>query len=101
MLDSQSTYQLVNTLDNSPRILFWRLDEFLVMVAPALIGVAIDSAILAFSGILLKYLYSQLIRSRPRGVLRHLAYWLLPCEFMRWSKRYERIPPSHLRELLL
>lgn len=92
---------ILKTLDNSPRILFWDLDEFLVMIAPLFIGMIVGSFLVMVSGILLKPAFSKAKRRFPRGRLQHRMYWLLPTKAFRRFGMIERLPASHIREFIL
>jgi conjugal transfer pilus assembly protein TraL len=92
---------LLKTLDNPPRILFWELDEFLVMLVPVFAGIAIGSLSLMVAGLVLKPVFSKMKRRHKSRSLQHQLYWLLPYSSFQRSGLLKRIPPSHIREVVL
>lgn len=94
-------HRVFSTLDNPPRILFWPLDEFLVMVGPAFVGFSIGYPLLLFLGFFAKPLYGRMKRKFPRGTLRHWLYWKLPAKAFGSSGPGSSFPPSYIREFLL
>lgn len=72
-------YVILRYLDNPVRILFWTIDEMLIVFAPIAIGF-----ISGFPGIsliiaTLGYLGLRYIKTHfGNGLLRHAIYWYLP-----------------------
>jgi conjugal transfer pilus assembly protein TraL len=100
-MNSENSYLVVKTLDNSPRFLFWTLDEFSIFCVPLLIGIGIGSVLIALSGIPLKYFYSKAKRKFPKGALMHQMYWNVPKIFFKHARVLQNTPESHKREFLL
>ena len=93
---------ILKTLDNQPRILFWELDEFLVMTVPVMLGIGVGSFLLMISGFIAKPFYSKIKRcNRRRRQLLHTLYWNLPHSTFVQLGALKRLPPSHKRELTL
>lgn len=89
--------QIFKTLDNASRILFWKLDEFFIMIIPIFLSIALGSFLIVFMAFI-KIPYNRLKkRFLPISVV-HYTYWYLPTRHMRHLKR---MPPSNQRELLL
>ena len=84
-----------------PRVLFWRVDEFAIIVVPIFLGLLIGSILFMTLGFLLKPFYSRLKKKYPRGTLKHKLYWHLPTSIVGKMGICQTIPPSHKRELLL
>jgi conjugal transfer pilus assembly protein TraL len=89
---------MFKTLDHPIRILFWTIDEFLVMAIPIFLGLCFGSIILILAAAILKPCHSKIKKKLPYGTLKHLLYWNLP---MKKMGRLKRLPSSHFRELLL
>jgi type IV conjugative transfer system protein TraL len=85
------------TLDHPSRILFWKLDEFFVMIVPIFLSLALGSLFMAF-GVFLKIPYKKLKKKFSHCSLMHHLYWYLPTKRLSHLKR---LPPSHQRELVL
>lgn len=94
-------HRVFSTLDNPPRILFWPLDVFLIMVGPAFVGLAIGFPLLILAGFIVKPLYQRLKRRYPRGSFRHRLYWQFPQKAFGSSGPGSSFPPSYIREYLL
>ena len=101
MNDRYSQYTIIKSLDNPPRMLFWRMDDFLIMAALFFVGLFLGSIFVAFSGVFFKYIYGKLREKYPKGRLQHQFYWILPYEtFIRFGK-FKNLPPSHKRDFIL
>lgn len=93
---------IIQTLDNSPRVLFWDMDEFLVLFSPLFIGVALGSILVMGVGFLAKPLYMKIKRRSKRGfIFRHRLYWLLPKSLFVSCGVLKRAPASYIRTLSL
>lgn len=88
-------------MDNTPRMLFWEIDEFILMAAPFFLGVAVGSVSVMLSGIVLKKFYSRWKKRCPRGVLRHTIYWNIPTHSLRVLGIFKRLPDSHERNFIV
>lgn len=97
----ENSYQVLKTIDNMPRILFWRVDEFSMLAIPFFLGVGLGSALVILSGPIIKYFYSKIIKKYPKGTFRHKLYWNLPKEVFDRSGKLKKLPPSHIREWTL
>lgn len=97
-MDNQST--IFKTMDNTPRILFWEIDDFLVMSAPFFMGILAGSICLMLSGIVLKKFYARWKKRYPRGLLRHTIYWHMPTKAVNKLGIFKRLPQSHKRDFL-
>ncbi|MBB63437.1 MAG: type IV conjugative transfer system protein TraL [Waddliaceae bacterium] len=92
--------RIIKTLDNQPRVLFWDVDEFLVLFLPLLLGIGIGSILIMLLGIPLKFVFSK--TKSKRGVpLKHRMYWMLPSDFLRKRKGIHNFPDSHIRDIVL
>lgn len=92
---------IIKTLDNPPRMLFWDLDEFLVMITPFFVGMILSSILVMVSGFFLKIAYSSLKKEGQKGPIRHRAYWLIPQGVNRSCGVLKKIPGSHIRRVVL
>jgi len=98
MQDHQYFYK---TLDNPIRVLFWTVDEFLILITPLFLSLCLGNVFLLFGGIILKPCYSKIKRKFPNGLFKHKLYWSLPHNFLERTGKTKHLPPSHVRELLL
>jgi type IV conjugative transfer system protein TraL len=90
--------RIYKTLDNTPRMFFWEIDEFFLMIVPLFIGIMIGSLLLMPSGLFLKWLYCRLKRRYPRGIIKHKFYSALPTSFFVMLGIYKGLPQSHKRK---
>ncbi len=95
----EKKHQLYKTLDNPLRVIFWSIDEFVLMVIPLMIGFMMASPFILLSGIFLKIVYSKFKKKFP--VLKHMIYWHLPTRRLRKQKIIKNLPSSHIREFML
>jgi|LakMenE01Jun11ns_1017448.scaffolds.fasta_scaffold9870780_1 type IV conjugative transfer system protein TraL len=99
-MEDISTYTVLKTLDNAPRFLFWDMDEFVLMVAPFILGMSISIFIMPL-GFILRYFYSKLKKRYSHGKLKHKLYRSLPKQLFEVVGVCGRCPPSHLRKFIV
>lgn len=92
--------KIYKTLDNVPRVLFWPIDEFLVLVIPMFLGVLIGSFLLMVLGIALKPFYMKAKKAFPKGSMIHRLYWRLPKSAFNRFNVLKRLPESCLRRFI-
>lgn len=93
---------ILQTLDNPLRILFWNFDEFMVMTLPIFLGIVLGSLTVMLLGVPVKVLYSRARKGSRRGVsLQHRLYWHLPTSTLNRAGVVKKLPPSHVRDILL
>ena len=96
---------IFKTLDNPIRILFWNLNEFVLMSIPILLGLysgnLLVMTLLFISAYALKGRYAKVQKRFPNGSFKHVLYWHMPPQCLRKLGKIRRLPPSHHRELLL
>lgn len=95
------SYIVVKTIDNTPRVLFWKIDEFFILIIPLCLGLVLGSILLFALGPLSKHYYSKMKKKYPRGTFKHRLYWMLPKQFFKRSRKLTKIPASHVRKLVL
>lgn len=86
---------IIKTLDNTPRLLFWKIDSFALVTIPFLIGSLFGSFLVMSQGVFIYLLYRRFKRRYPGLNIKHLAYWSLP------TGKKVLFPPSHKREYTL
>lgn len=87
-------------MDNTPRMLFWGVDEFMVMAIPFFLGIIFGSVVIMLSGFVVRNFFCRWKRRYPKGVIVHVFYWKLPTQaFMRFGA-FKSLPHSHLRDFL-
>jgi len=92
---------LYKSLDNPIRILFWSMDEFLVLATPFFLCLCFGNVLFLLGTVVAKPLYAKMKKKFPRGVFKHHIYWNLPKRALEKMGKIKRLPPSHCRELLL
>ncbi|PJD94543.1 MAG: type IV conjugative transfer system protein TraL [Parachlamydia sp.] len=100
-MNLENSFVVIKTIDNMPRVIFWRMDEFIVMILPFFIGVCLGSILVTISGPFLKYFYTKTLKKYPTGTLQHRLYWNLPKDAFEKSGKLKNIPGSHLRHFSL
>lgn len=98
---NRDIHRIIKTLDNSPRILFWDMDEFLVMVLPMLVGIGCGSVSMMLLGFAAKPLYRRYKSRNRNGVLQHRIYWIFPHSSLKQSGLIKKLPASHQRDYVL
>lgn len=98
-MNIENKHQLYKTLNNPLRVIFWSIDEFLLMVIPLLIGFMMASPFILLSGFVLIIIYLKLKKKFP--ALKHMVYWYLPTRRLRKQKIIKNLPSSHIREFML
>ena len=98
MQDSKHT--VFKTLDNPPRILYWTVDEFVLMIAPLFFGIVFGSLWLMMAA-LLKVPYTRFKKSLKHASIVHYAYWHLPTDYLNRMGHFKNLPPTHERIFLL
>lgn len=91
---------IFKTLDNPTRLLFWKLDEFFILLIPFVLGVLFGNILLVV-GALLKYPYARMKKKLSHRTIQHYIYWYLPTHICRHMGHFKNMPSSHSRELLL
>lgn len=92
--------QIYKTMNNTPRMLFWGIDEFLIMAVPFFIGLLIGSIAVMLCGFVLKGFYRRTKKRYPKGMIRHSLYRNLPDWIFKRIGVFKRLPPSHKRDFL-
>jgi len=83
--------KIKKTLDNMPRLVFWRVDDLLVFLLPFTLGILFGSIVLVGVGFVSVWLYRK-IRKRNREInLKAYLYWTL-------GKGFSQIP-SYMRRM--
>jgi type IV conjugative transfer system protein TraL len=91
---------IYKTMDNTPRMLFWEIDDFIVMAAPFFLGVIAGSILVMLSGFVLKKFYTRWKKTYSKGLLRHTIYWHMPTKAVNKLGIFKRLPQSHKRDYL-
>ena len=97
---AEPKHYIFKTLDNTPRILYWHVDEFLIMIVPVFFGIIFGYFILMFGAFLIVP-YGRLKKRLSHQSTAHYAYWYLPTSYLQAFGQFKRLPPSHTREYLL
>lgn len=96
-----SDNKILKTLDNSPRILFWDIDEFMSMLVPIALGCCLGSLTVLFSAPFFWFVFRKIKRSTQKGALIHLLYWHFPKSAFKRSGKLKKFPDSHKCDLIL
>ncbi|KPK51089.1 MAG: hypothetical protein AMS22_11465 [Thiotrichales bacterium SG8_50] len=96
-MSDELQYGVPRTLDDPPRILWWDLDQAMVVIMITgfgmMAGYFLGGMIL---GVGVAWLYGKLKTGKHPAFAVHLAYWHLPQGVIAFKKT----PPSHHRELI-
>lgn len=92
---------IIKTLDNTPRLIFFKIDDVAVVIIPFFIGMFFGLLWLMPLGFVLVFFYGKLKKKYPRSILQHYAYWTLPKRMFTTSGIFKNLPPSHKREYTL
>lgn len=96
----ENKHCIYKTLDNPPRVLYWPIDEFLIMVSPIFFGIVFGSFILML-GAFIKMPYTRLKNSLNHRSISHYIYWHLPTCYLHRLGHFKCLPKSNLRVYLL
>lgn len=100
-MNQERRHFTIQTLDNSPRVLFWTIEEFLCLAVPVFIGLCFGYIFLVPIGLFIKPIYSKMTKRMPRGALNHRLYWLFPTKSLIKMGIVKNMPQSHYREFIL
>ncbi len=92
-MTERNRYFIPRRLDDPERWLFWTVDEAVVLLGPALLGLAANSFL---TGLLIGTGGWVALRRIKRGgahAVHYALYWFLPD----FALRLTRTPPSHIR----
>lgn len=100
MSSEPDIHKIFHTLDNPKRILFWTLNEVLLVFLFFLLGIVFNMLIflLVFP---INAVYRRLKRKFPKSSFRHKLYWHVPHVIFIKSGRLKNLPPSYIRDLIL
>lgn len=99
-MNLENSHVVLKTIDNTARILFWRVDEVFIVMIPFIVGFLFSSILVMFLGFTLRYCYSRL-RKNSYKMLQHRLYWYLPTDAFVKTGIFKNIPRSHLRKFSL
>jgi type IV conjugative transfer system protein TraL len=83
--------KIKKTLNNIPRLVFWRIDDAFVFLMPFTLGVLFGSLLLMGLGVLSIWLYRSIRKRNQSMNFNALMYWLLGYGFNKI--------PSHMRRI--
>lgn len=97
---TEPKHYIFKTLDNPPRILYWPIDEFLIMIVPVFFGIVFGCFPLML-GAFLKAPYTRFKKFLSYKSILHYAYWYLPTSYLQVAGNFKKLPSSHTREYFL
>ena len=77
-------------LDRPVRLLFWSIDELIVMMFPFIIGIFTGSFLVVIAGFVVYRLYRKHKRRYSSKYVKAFLYWYLPCRFQWMMPSYQR-----------
>jgi len=81
-------------LDDPERWLFWTIDEAIVLIAPFILGIALDHSFIGIvMSIILYMLYKKFKSTGVDNLIQYLIYWYFPS----WLSGLKFTPPSYIR----
>ncbi len=100
---NNSEYRIIKTLDNPSRFLFWDVGECITLAALILLGGALESLVIMLSGVAFWFFFRKFKKSnKDRGITPfHYFYWNFPTRALRRSGKFQNIPCSHKRDIIL
>jgi type IV conjugative transfer system protein TraL len=101
MMTDDKRRMTLKTFDYSIRILFWSLDDFLILAPLCFLGVIFKSLYLIGLAFLLKSVYSHLKKKCGHQTISHYVYAYFPTSVCQKVGYFEGLPPSYLKEILL
>jgi len=83
-------------IDTQPQILWWELDEVILLVLALFAGIMTrELTYFLLGGFIATYFMAKLKSGKSKGYVFHLFYWLgIP------SFQFRGLPPGHRREFL-
>lgn len=91
---SEHDHMIPRYIDEPPQILWWEMDEAVVVMLCMILGIAINKMIhLTIVGLVAGYLIGKMKNTKQEGYLHHLAWWHGIPTF-----DIKDIPHSHIRE---
>ena len=81
--------EIKKTLDNMPRLIFWRVDEALTLILPFMLGVLFGSLWLILGSFGCVLFYRRLRKKNEELNFKALSYWVFGVGFSSI--------PSHIR----
>lgn len=100
-MTQESPRMTYKTFDQPIRILFWTVDEFLILIPLCFVGILLRSLFLLGLACLLKTIYAQIKKKCRYQSLSHYIYIYFPTKICQKLGYFEGLPPSHLKEVLL
>ncbi len=89
------------TFDQSIRILFWTVDEFLILIPMCFVGIFFRSLFLLALALSLKIFYTHVKKACRYQSFSHYLYVYFPTNVCQKFEYFEGLPPSHLKEVFL
>lgn len=77
-------------IDRPIRLLFWTLDEMVIMMLPFLMGLLLGSVVVMLGGVVLYRIYRKYKRRLSLSRVRALMYWYLPGRWRTMLPSYQR-----------
>jgi len=97
-MQDRSSHYIPRRLDDQGKLLFWEIDQALIIITGFLIGLySMNLAVMAVSiplSVVAASRYGKLKAGHHPGMAKHVAYWYLGLP------KTKVTPPSHFRELI-
>lgn len=84
------TVRVLAHLDRPVRLLFWSLDEIVVMMLPFLIGIFTASFLVIGLGVVVYRFYRKNKKRYTPRYIKAILYWYLPSRFKWMIPSYQR-----------
>lgn len=90
-------FRVPKHLNDPPRLLFWTMDEALLLFVPIFFGTIAHHFVLGLcAGPVLQQCFKRIKGHEGESLLLRYAYWMLPSEVL----PFRAMPPSHKREYI-
>jgi len=97
---NQKKHYIFQTLDHVPKILYWAVDEFFLIIFPIFFAIACKCFILMLIAFL-NIPYTRLKKKLSHRALVHYAYWYLPTAYLQKLGLIKNLPQTCIKEYLL
>lgn len=94
-MNDESRLSIPRRLDDKPKMLWWDLDQAIVVMTCLAVGIVAEMLMLGIGvGLLLGYLYSKAKSGKHPSFAVHLMYWFMP----EYCMKFKKTPPSYQNE---
>jgi type IV conjugative transfer system protein TraL len=85
--------EIKKTLDNTPRLIFWPVDEAMMLIIPFMLGVLFGSLLIVLGSFIYAFSYRKFRKKNKEHNFKALSYWLFGVGFQKipsYIRRFRR-----------